>query len=167
MRKRSTLFAIFLDGKVDVEGHYLLTVSNERLLKQRMTGLYHVEQRLTGNMRFGCPCVAGKLSFRPYEVDMLQQSKRDEHLLPVRTDSGGYLFQYAYHLLALVVLELTDAVIGLYHLSGLDKHRLTRCRLVVNDARYAALQSWGNRYNQTTVAHRGGNVFLNKSFRLC
>ena len=43
MRKRSTLFAIFLDGKVDVEGHYLLTVSNERLLKQRMTGLYHVE----------------------------------------------------------------------------------------------------------------------------
>ncbi len=85
----------------------------------------------------------------------------------MRTYSGGYLFQYAYHLLALVVLEFTDAVIGLYHLSGLDKHRLTRCRLVVNDARYAALQSWGNRYNQTTVAHRGGNVFLNKSFRLC
>ena len=75
--------------------------------------------------------------------------------------------QDAYHLSALLGLQLAHFVVGLHHLSRFDEDRLTCGRLVVNDTVDTPFHLRCYGYHQSSVAHGRGSVLIDDAVLLC
>ena len=75
--------------------------------------------------------------------------------------------EYPYHLSALCCFELAHLVVGLHHFGRLNKHGLSRSRLIVHDTVYLTFHSRRYGYHQSSVSHCRGNVFVHESVFLC
>ena len=101
------------------------------------------------------------------ELDVGKKLEASQQFLQVRSQLLCKLAKDAYDLSPLVGLQFADTVVGLHYFCRLDEDSLARSTLVVDDAFDASLQGWGNRDDETAVAHGRCHVLFHQSLGLC
>ena len=97
---------------------------------------------------------------------MCQEAVGVENLFDVGAHLVGKDGEYADDLASLLGLHLAHAVVGLYHLGGLDEDGLTRGTLVVHDAIDFPFDARRHRQHQSAVAQGGRSVLVHQSVAL-
>ena len=151
----------------DVERHDRLLLLLQREPQERMLRRNPVDHGLRAHLRLDAARELRKLGARTNEVYLGKHAVGVHDVVHVRTHKLRELREYHYYLAALVCLQLAYAVVRLNHLRRLHEHRLSRRRLVVYDALYAALHGRSDRHNETTVAQRRRNVLVDEALTLC
>ena len=132
-----------------------------------MDGLYPVNVRTLQECWLYSLGEVSQLRFSPDEVDDGQELVGVQNVGHVGTHLVAEHREYAYDLAPFLSLQLAYAVIGLDDLRRLDKYRLSRCRLIVDDAVDAFFQVRCYGDDQSAVAHGWCRVLVHQSVLLC
>ena len=135
-------------------------------LQQRMARLYPVDVRTVDGLGLIGAVLLREQCLGMDEVYVGKETVGVEHRPDIRSDDLGDLGEDAHYLTALVALQLTDAVVGLHDLCGLDIYRLARGALVMDDTRYLSLQSRCHRDDKTAVANCRRDILLDDTLAL-
>ena len=125
-----------------------------------------VQVRLVSDVRLRSLRLLRQLRFGIDEVNLGQKLVRVKNLGNIRAHLVAEHRQNPDDLAPLLGLQLPYTIVGLDHLRWLNKHRLARSRLIVNDAAYALLQVGRHRYHQAAVAQRWSSVLVHQSVLL-
>ena len=152
----------FLSGEDNVEWDGLLALFLQRQLQQGVNGVNPVQMGL--GLHFGLESLRqlGQFRLGVDQVYLCQELVGVENIVHMGPELVGKHGEYAYDLASLGSLQLAHLVVGLYYLCRLNKHGLSRGRLIVHNTAYLSLHArrYGN--HQSTVANGGCHILVHQ-----
>ena len=125
-----------------------------------MDGAYPVDMGFVDDFWLKGLCLLGQFALRLNQVDDSQETVGVQYLFHVGAYLVGKDGEDAYHLAALLCLQLTHAVVGLHHLGRLYVDGLSCGTLVVHNTVDLTFQAWGYGNHQTAVAQGRGGILV-------
>ena len=116
-----------------------------------MDGTYPVDMWMVFHFWFYRLEGVGEFLLGLYQVYLCQETITVENLLGERAYLVSEVGEDADNLLALLALQLTHTVVGLYHLGRFDEDRLTCSTLIVDDTLDFLLKGRDDRNHQSSV----------------
>ena len=156
----------FLAGEDNVQGNHFLAVLGQRHLQQGMYRLEPVDNLLVFERGFQAFYLDAEQCLGTDKVNLGQEFVGLQDGGYLRTDRRREIGQDTDNLPPLFSLQFPDAVVGFHHFRRFDEHRLSGGRLVVYDTFDFPFHARGYRNDQAAVAHGGGYIFVDVSFRL-
>ena len=119
-----------------------------------------------GLMRGSVLSVDGEACFGSDEVDDGEEVVAMEHVVYLGSHGVGELEEYALYLLAFLTFEFAYLVVCLNDFCRFDVDGFAGVGFVVDDAAYLALEGWGYRDDESSVAECGCYVVVDESVGL-
>ena len=147
--------------------HTFGTVSFQRHLKQWMTGLAPVDDRLGHHLRFKSPEFPGEQSLGTYEVDVGEKLVGFGYLAQIWPDKFRHILQDTYDFAAFVGFEFAYSVVCLNYISRLYIYCASGGGFVVYDTTHLLLHRREDGDDKTSVAYGGRDIFFDDSIVFC